>query len=53
MKTDKPKNPAAVAMGSIRSEKRAKASRANGKKGGYPGHFVENYKRGANKEKGK
>lgn len=31
-----PKNPAAVALGSIRSEKKAKAARTNGKKGGRP-----------------
>jgi hypothetical protein len=30
------KNPAAVALGSIRSQARAKASRENGKKGGRP-----------------
>lgn len=30
------KNPAAVAMGKIKSEKRAKASKANGAKGGRP-----------------
>lgn len=30
------KNPAAVALGSIKSEKKAKASRENGKKGGWP-----------------
>jgi hypothetical protein len=30
------KNPAAVALGSIKTEKKAKASRENGKKGGYP-----------------
>lgn len=30
------KNPAAVALGSIKSEKKAKASRENGKKGGRP-----------------
>lgn len=32
----KPKNPAAVALGSIKSEKKAEASRLNGKKGGRP-----------------
>lgn len=32
----KNKNPAAVALGSIKSEKKAKASRENGKKGGRP-----------------
>lgn len=30
------KNPAAVALGSIKSEKKAKSSRENGKKGGRP-----------------
>ena len=30
------KNPAAVALGSIKSKKKAKASRLNGKKGGRP-----------------
>lgn len=30
------KNPAAVALGSVKSEKKAKASRENGKKGGRP-----------------
>jgi len=30
------KNPAAVALGSIRSEKKAKAARENGKLGGRP-----------------
>lgn len=30
------KNPAAVALGSIKSEKKAEASRQNGKKGGRP-----------------
>lgn len=30
------KNPAAVALGSIRSEKKTQAARANGKKGGRP-----------------
>lgn len=30
------KNPAAVALGSIKSKKKAKASRENGKKGGRP-----------------
>lgn len=30
------KNPHAVALGSIKSEKKAKSSRENGKKGGRP-----------------
>jgi hypothetical protein len=30
------KNPHAVALGSIKSKKKAKASRENGKKGGRP-----------------
>jgi hypothetical protein len=30
------KNPAAVALGSIKTEKKAKSSRENGKKGGRP-----------------
>jgi len=33
---NKPKNPAAVALGSIRTKKKAKAARENGKKGGRP-----------------
>lgn len=32
----KPKNPAAVAMGKIKSESKSRASRENGKKGGRP-----------------
>lgn len=36
MKSKKIKNPHAVAMRLIRSEKRAQASRENGKKGGRP-----------------
>lgn len=32
----KNKNPAAVALGSIRSEKKSQSSRENGKKGGRP-----------------
>lgn len=31
-----PKNPAAVALGSIKSDKKAAAARENGKKGGRP-----------------
>jgi len=34
--TDKPKNPAAVALGSIKTPKKAAASRKNGKLGGRP-----------------
>ena len=32
------KNPAAVTLGSIKSEKKAKSSKENGKKGGRPKH---------------
>jgi hypothetical protein len=35
-KTGKSKNPAAVALGSIKSKKKAAAARENGKKGGRP-----------------
>lgn len=35
------KNPAAVALGSIKSEKKAQASRENGKKGGRPPKLKE------------
>lgn len=35
MKTP-PKNPAAVALGKIKSDKKAAAARENGKKGGRP-----------------
>lgn len=34
--TNNMKNPAAVALGSIKSEKKAKSSRENGKRGGRP-----------------
>lgn len=34
------KNPAAVALGSIKSKKKAKASRENGKKGGRPKKLI-------------
>lgn len=37
-----PKNPAAVALGSMKSEKKAKTSRVNGKKGGRPLTFTAN-----------
>jgi hypothetical protein len=33
---EKKKNPSAVALGSIKTEKKAAASRENGKKGGRP-----------------
>lgn len=35
------KNPAAVALGSIKSKKKSAASRANGKKGGRPKNIIE------------
>lgn len=35
-----PKNPAAVALGSVKSEKKAAAARENGKKGGRPKKVV-------------
>ena len=34
--TDKPKNPAAVALGKMKSDKKAASSRENGKLGGRP-----------------
>jgi len=33
---EKNKNPAAVSLGSIRTEKKARAARENGRKGGRP-----------------
>jgi hypothetical protein len=36
-----PKNPAAVALGSIKSKKKAKSSRKNGRKGGRPKKVVD------------
>jgi hypothetical protein len=36
----KAKNPAAVALGSIKSKKKAKSSRENGKKGGRPKNIL-------------
>lgn len=41
------KNPAAVALGSIRSPKKALASRENGKKGGRPKMDAEAKRRAA------
>lgn len=38
----KPKNPAAVALGSIRSKKKSESSRKNGKLGGRPKKIVKN-----------
>lgn len=35
------KNPAAVALGSIKSKKKAKSSKENGKKGGRPKKVVK------------
>lgn len=35
------KNPAAVALGSIKSKKKAKSSKENGKKGGRPKKIKE------------
>jgi hypothetical protein len=39
--SDTPKNPAAVALGSIKSKKKAKSSRKNGKLGGRPKKVVD------------
>lgn len=36
-----PKNPAAVALGSIKSKKKAEAARRNGKKGGRPKKIIK------------
>jgi len=38
------KNPYAVALGSIKSEKKAKSSKENGKKGGRPKKLKDNLK---------
>lgn len=40
MKTIKEKNPSAVALGSIKSKKKAKSSKENGKLGGRPKKIV-------------
>ena len=40
--SDRPKNPAASALGSIKSAKKAAASRENGKKGGHHSLFKPN-----------
>lgn len=45
MNKEKPKNKYAVALGSIRSEKKAKAARLNGLKGGRPRKHEVEYER--------
>lgn len=43
-------NPAAVALGSIKSKKKAKSSAENGKKGGRPKKQLSAQLKGENKE---
>jgi hypothetical protein len=40
----KPKNPAAVALGKIKSKKKATAARKNGEKGGRPKKIIRTKK---------